>query len=267
MELGLSGKTALVTGSHKGTGAEIALRLACEGVDVFVHGFTPTDAEETVSRIADAGGKAWNVFGDITTDKGASLLAQQIDATAQPPNILINNYGAASRDRWDNLEPDRWIESYETNVLSSMRIINRFSSVLVEQGWGRIIQLGTIGITSPGNRMPGYYAAKAALGAATISLAKELKDTGVAVNMVSPGLIRTQQVEDHYLALAKKNDWGDTWDEIEPRVIKSFMDNLTGYVTRTEEVADLVLFLASERASSITAQNIRIDGGALAILG
>jgi NAD(P)-dependent dehydrogenase (short-subunit alcohol dehydrogenase family) len=97
----------------------------------------------------------------------------------------------------------------------------------------------------------------------TISLAKEVAGTGVRVNLVSPGLILTPEVEAAYLQRGQRKGWGSTWDEIEPQVAK---DIPIGRIVRREEVADLVTFLASPLADAIHGQNIRVDGGALDIL-
>src|SRR5690606_35886900 len=128
-----------------------------------------------------------------------------------------------------------------------------------ERGWGRIIMLGTIGSTEPAARMPQYYASKGALATMTVSLAKDLAGTGITVNIVSPGLIRTKEAEDRFVAQGAAKGWGTTWDEVEPHVLKNFIGNLTGKVTLTEEVADLVAFVASPRAGSLMALNMRID--------
>jgi NAD(P)-dependent dehydrogenase (short-subunit alcohol dehydrogenase family) len=129
--------------------------------------------------------------------------------------------------------------------------------------WGRIINLGTVGSTRPNSKMPHYYAAKGALATMTISLAKEVAGTGIRVNLVSPGLILTPEVRETYLARGRKQGWGTTWEEIEPRVAR---DIPIGRIVTREEVAALVTFLASPLADAIHGQNIRIDGGALDIL-
>jgi 3-oxoacyl-[acyl-carrier protein] reductase len=113
--------------------------------------------------------------------------------------------------------------------------------------------------------MPHYYASKGALATMTVSLAKELAGSGVTVNIVSPGLIRTKEVEDRFLAQGRDKGWGTTWEDVEPHVLKHFMNNLTGRVTRTQEVADLVAFVASPLAGALTALNLRIDGGTTAL--
>ncbi len=265
MDLGLQGKAALVTGAHRGTGRAIAHALAREGARVVVHGHEPGEADEAVAEIRNAGGEAQSIWGTLTQDEGALSVARQAHEAFGPIDILINNYGTAEAGSWARTNIDGWIEAYEKNVLSIVRLTKLLIEPMKERGWGRIIMLGTIGSTEPAARMPAYYSAKGALHTMTVSLAKDLARTGVSVNLVSPGLIRTREVEERFLEKGRREGWGQTWEEIEPRVLESFMDNLTGHIPRTEEVADLVCYLASPRAGAITAANFRIDGGSSAL--
>lgn len=265
MDLQLTGKTALVTGSHRGTGRVIAERLASEGARVVAHGMADGEAETVAADIREAGGDAFAVAGDITTDEGAKAAYEAAVRAAGVIDILVNNYGIAEAGSWSRTETPGWIDAYEKNVLSAVRMARLAIGAMKERGWGRIIMLGTIGSTEPAARMPHYYAAKGALATMTVSLAKELANTGITVNIVSPGLIRTKEVEERFLAQGYEKGWGTTWEEVEPHVLKTFMNNLTGRVTTPAEVADLVAFVASPRAGALTALNLRIDGGTTAL--
>lgn len=266
MDLQLAGKTALVTGSNRGTGRVIAERLAAEGARVIVHAMKAGEAEPVADDIRNAGGDAFAVSGDLTTDEGAKAAHDAALAGAGSIDILVNNYGIAEPGSWTRSETPDWIDAYQKNVLSAVRLSRLCIPAMKEKRWGRIVMLGTIGSVEPAARMPHYYAAKGALATMTVSLAKELAGTGITVNNVSPGLIRTKEVEDRFLAQGREKGWGTTWEEIEPHVLRTFMDNLTGHVTTREEVADLVVFVASPRASALTAVNIRIDGGSTALV-
>ena len=265
MDLRLQNRTALVTGAHRGTGRAIAHSLAREGVRVVVHGHEPGEADSAVADIRAEGGEAYGISGVLTTDEGALAAATQAHDAVGAIDILVNNYGTADAGSWARTSIDGWIEAYEKNVLSIVRLTKLVMDPMKQRGWGRIIMLGTIGSTEPAARMPAYYAAKGALHTMTVSLAKDLARTGVTVNLVSPGLIRTREVEERFLERGRREGWGQTWEEIEPKVLESFMDNLTGHIPRTEEVADFVCYLASPRADAITATNFRIDGGSSAL--
>jgi 3-oxoacyl-[acyl-carrier protein] reductase len=257
MDLDLHGRTALVSGSHRGTGQIIAARLAAEGARVLVHGMRPGQAEAAVAEL----GCGHAVTGDITTDAGADAVAEA--CAGERVDILINNYGTADAGSWEDSDSGDWIRAYQHNVLSAVRLTRRFLPPMRERGWGRIINLGTVGSTRPAARMPHYYAAKGALATATISLAKAVADSGVRVNLVSPGLILTPEVEAAYLARGRREGWGDDWQAVEPRVAA---DIPIRRIARREEVADLIAYLASPLADAVHGQNIRIDGGALGTL-
>ncbi len=255
MDLKLKGLTALVTGSYRGTGQIIANTLLAEGMRVLVHGFEAGQAEAAV----DAIGGGIPVTADINQEAGLTALQEALTAT--PVDVLVNNYGVAEPSRWTS-ESQEWITAYEKNVLSAQRAIRACMPHMQAAGWGRILNLGTVGSTQPNARNPGYYAAKGALATMTVSLARELANTGVTTNLVSPGLILTPEVEAGYLARGRAKGWGETWEEIEAHIAA---DIPIGRIVRREEVADLVAFLASPLADAIHGQNIRVDGGALAI--
>jgi 3-oxoacyl-[acyl-carrier protein] reductase len=258
MDLELTGKVALVTGSYRGTGLAIAARLGAEGARVMVHGFTPEQAHAACAEL----GTGIAVSGDITTDGGAQALVDACRSHA-PVDILVNNYGAAAAGRWDTTTSADWIDQYQRNVLSAQRLIQHFLPDMRQRGWGRIINLGTVGSTRPNARMPHYYAAKAALANLTVGLAREVAGTGIRVNLVSPGLILTREVQQQYLERGRREGWGERWEEIEPHVAR---DVPIGRIVRREEVAALVAFLASPVADAIHGQNVRIDGGGLGVV-
>lgn len=257
MELGLQLRTALVSGSHRGTGMIIARHLAREGARVLVHGLEPGQAEAAVESL----GCGIPVTGDITHDAGAEAVAAA--CAGEAVDILVNNYGTAEAGSWSDTDTAGWIDAYQKNVLSAQRLTRAFLPGMRERGWGRIINLGTVGSTRPAARMPHYYAAKGALATATMSLAKEVAGTGIRVNLVSPGLIHTPEVEAAFLARGRREGWGEDWATVEPQVAA---DIPIRRIVRREEVADLVAFLASPLADALHGQNIRIDGGALDVL-
>ena len=111
--------------------------------------------------------------------------------------------------------------------------------------------------------MPHYYAAKGALATLGVSLTKELSGSGITVNTVSPGYIRTPELEAGFRLKAEKKGWGGDWADIERKIVETEFPNACERLATREEVAELVAFLCSERAAFINGQNIRIDGGAV----
>jgi len=262
MDLGLSGRTALVTGSWRGTGAGIAEVLAREGARVLVHGLESGQAEPVVDALAARGLAAHAVTGDITNDAGAAALVESIRALGVAVDVLVNNYGVAEGGDWETTPPDEWVAIYQKNVLSGVRLVHAFADGMRARGWGRIVFLGTVGALRPAARMPHYYASKAVLPNVCTSLAKSLAGSGVTVNLVSPGLIGTAEVKAMFMRRAEKRGWGTDWATVQREAAKEMFDNPLGRVAEIEEVASLVAFVASDRAGYVNGANLRIDGGA-----
>jgi len=262
MDLRLDGKVALVTGSSRGTGRGIAGVLAAEGARVWLHGFEREAAEREAAALCDAGGDVRPVWGDVCDDAGALSVAQTV-LEAGPIDVLVNNYGIASGPNWRDADTADWIRSYEHNVLSGVRLVRALTPGMRERGFGRVVFVGTVGSIRPGNRTPHYYAAKAALPNLVVGLAKELAGTGITANVVSPGIIATDEVRESFVRAAAKRGWeGDDFEAVEAQAVAAFMPNPSARAGRVEEVGALVAFLASEHAGYINGANLRIDGGA-----
>jgi 3-oxoacyl-[acyl-carrier protein] reductase len=194
MNLELDGKVALVTGAYRGTGAGIARVLAAEGATVLVHGHEPGQPDATVASILDAGGRCHAVVGDVRTEEGTASVVRAVRAAVERVDIVINNFGLPDGSDWDSSDTASWHGSYETNVVSAVRITQAFLPDMQAANWGRIVFVATVGATRPGDGIPEYYAAKGALPSVAVSLAKHLAGTGITVNCVSPGIIATPEV-------------------------------------------------------------------------
>lgn len=262
MDLELGDRVALVTGSHRGTGAGIAAALAREGARVAVHGFEPGQADRVSEGLRAAGADAHPFHGDITDDEAAAALAGEVLDRLGRVDVLVNNYGVAEPGSWAATPTRDWVGIYQKNVLSGVRMVHAFAPGMRERGWGRIVWLGTIGALRPAARMPHYYASKATLANICASLAKELSGTGITVNLVSPGLVATDEVRLHLRRRAQAKGWGEEWETIQRSALREMTGASTGRIVEVDEVASLVAFLASERAGAIHGTQIRIDGGA-----
>ena len=261
MDLELNGRVALVTGSYRGTGKGVATVLAREGATVIVHGFEQGAADAVAVELRKGGGEAIAVAGDIRTDAGAMEVADRVLAATRHVDILVNNYGVAEGGSWDDSTPADWIDAYQKNVLSGVRLVRSFVPGMKARAWGRVIFVGTVGSARPGPRMPHYYASKAVLANMTLSLAKDLSNTGITVNTVSPGLIATDEVRATMTRRAERQGLSTEWADVEKMAAREFMPNTTGRVGTTEDIGELIAFLASDRARYINAANYRIDGG------
>ncbi len=262
MDLGLGGKFALVTGAWRGTGAGIAAILAAEGATVLVHGLEPGQADATVAAITEAGGRAHTVSGDIRSDRGGADLRASVGQITDRVDILVNNYGVADGTTWEDATGDSWHASYDTNVVSAIRVVDAFVEPMRQRGWGRIVFVATVGATRPGDRIPEYYAAKGALPAITVSLSKHLAGTGITVNCVSPGLIATPEVIERATTAAEKKGLGTDWPAIERYLIDRVMTNPSGRVPFPEDIGRVVAMVVGEPSWHINGAHLRVDGGA-----
>jgi 3-oxoacyl-[acyl-carrier protein] reductase len=262
MELNLKGKKALVTGSSSGIGEGIAKCLAREGVHVMVQGRKKEELQRVVKEITEKGGNAQYVEGDLTNDGDAKRVAEKTLQAFKQLDILINNAGAFPQRRWLEGTPKDWIDLYNVNVISMVRMIQALLPQMKKLGWGRIIQMGSVAGTNSIPDLADYGATKAANINMTVSLSKDLAGTGITVNTVSPGPIATAGTRELFQKMAKENHkWGTSWKEIEKNVIKEILPNAVGRFGTPEEVGQLVTFLASPAADFITGANFTIDGG------
>ena len=250
MDLELHSKTALVTGSDRRTGEVIAETLALEGARVIYHG-NDTRPDHPLA-----------VEGDIATEAGSQQVLEQVAELGESVDILVNNFGTTDNHRWAQADTTKWLELYQLNVLSAVRMIQGLCEPMKHAGWGRVINLSTMGTFRPAAMRPAYYSAKSAMATMGASLAQELAGTGITVNTVSPGLIRTEDVERGYTRLAHKLGKSEAWTDVEQMIVERDFPNPCGRIAERGEIADLVAFLCSNRAAFINGQNIRIDGGA-----
>jgi 3-oxoacyl-[acyl-carrier protein] reductase len=257
MDLGLAGKTALVTGGYRGTGAGIAQVLATEGAHVIVHGFEAGQADGVVTQITESGGSAAATAANISTDAGAA----QLEEIARQVDVLVNNYGTPGGSNWESM--DHWAQEWNANVLTGIRVAQLCVPGMRDRGWGRLIFLGTVGSRIPGERNPGYYGAKAGTHAMVRSLAMSLKGSGITANLVSPGMIATDEVRAMFIGRAKRNGVAGEWPAVEAWVMDNAMGNLTGHIPEPEDIGHLVAFVASKHSWHINGADLAIDGGAV----
>ena len=268
MDLRLAGKRALVTGSSSGIGEAIAKQLAHEGVAVVVHGRNERRANAVAEAIRAAGGSAEVAPGDLTTDAGADAVANAAQAFG-PIDILVNNAGVFNTTgaigflSWTEATAEGWAQIYNSNVISGVRMIQRLVPQMRERHWGRVIQIGGGLSQQPQAGGPDYTATLAARHNLAVSLARELKDTGVTSNVVAPGAVLTEAARTPLTHLGQAHGWGETLEEIEHHYTLAMAPNDVGRLGRPEEIAAAVVYLASPVAEYVSGATIRVDGGTI----
>ncbi|GGM89569.1 3-oxoacyl-ACP reductase [Dyadobacter beijingensis] len=265
MDVQISGKRALVTGSSSGLGEAIARLLAAEGASVIIHGRNAERANDIAQGIRAAGGDATTATGDLATDEGADTVAAEALAGG-PIDILVNNAGITSHASWSDATADDWLHIYNANVVSYTRMIRRIVPQMKALGWGRVIHIGGgLGI-QPMKEQPHYNATLAARHNLSASLARELKETGITSNVVSPGAIINPMVEEWLVNAAPKFGWGTELEAIKYRAVQDLIPNDTGRFGLPEEVAGAVLYLTSRFADYVSGAVLRVDGGTIRCL-
>ncbi len=262
MKLNLENKRVLVTGSSSGLGEAIAKLLAEEGATVIIHGRDENRARKVAEDIRASGGRSEVVVGDLATDEGAASVADQVLAGGLV-DILVNNAGSYHHLNWKEASPEKWMETYQMNVLSGVRMIRHFVPGMKERKWGRVITIGGGLAIQPLAMQPDYNASLAARHNLGVSLARDLKNTGITSNIVAPGAILVPSVKDLLLKMAPASGWGEDWEEIERNSVNQLVPNDTGRFGKPEEVAGMVAYLCSTYAEYISGAVLRIDGGAI----
>ena len=255
MELGLEGRVALITGGTRGIGRATALRLASEGAHVVVTARRQALIEETVAALREAGdADALGVAADANI---AADLDRMLEATIERfgrIDILINNVGTSARSGFLDADDEVWRTDIDNKLMSAIRLSRGAIPHMPERG-GRIINVLSILGKAPGGGTAPTSVTRAAGLALTKVLSKEFAPRGVLVNAVCVGLIRSGQNEDRWEQAGRPGTLDDYYAaEAARRGIP------LGRVGEAEEVADVIAFLVSDRASYVSGTAINVDG-------
>ena len=260
MDLGISGRTALVTGADSGIGLETARLLLAEGVRVVI-----TDKDQAALDEAAAGldGDVTAVAADLTDPEDVARLKAAVTEAVGDPAILVNAAGiTGAQGLFHEIDEEGWRSTLEIDFFSVVRVVRAFVDGMRSAGWGRIVLLASEDAVQPYVDELPYCAAKAAVLSLVKGLSKTYGSEGVLVNAVSPAFIESPMTD----AMMEKraDEEGSSFDE----AVESFLEEERpgmelGRRGKVEEVASVITFLCSERASFVNGSNYRVDSGSV----
>jgi NAD(P)-dependent dehydrogenase (short-subunit alcohol dehydrogenase family) len=261
MDINLKDKVVVITGGSKGIGLAVAGAMANEGARVVV-GARQTTPE--LEQLIDSNGVAY-VAVDLSTPDGAELLIDAAVRAHGGVDVLVNNVGASE---WApsalEFTDDQWQRIFDITFFSAVRAVRAAVPAMSGRPGASIVTVSSLNARLPATTIAPYSAAKAALTNVGTALSEELAPQGIRVNTISPGPVRTPLwMAPGGFAHLMAEGAGTTAEDFMDTVLPQAMSISTGRVSEAHEVADLVMFLASERAANITGADYVIDGGML----
>lgn len=253
MDLKISGKRALVLGASRGLGMAIAKSLAGEGVTVFAAARSKDKIEAWASDVTGVTPVALDLANIGEVDALADNLLESGGV-----DIIVNNGGGPPPGSAQGADRADWIAHFEAMAANIFHLDTRLLPAMKDRGWGRIISVASSGVEQPIPNLALSNGIRSAIIGWSKTLANEVAGAGITVNVVLPGRIHTQRVDELDAAAAKRTD-----KDVAEIAAASRATIPAGRYGKPEEFADVVTFLASERAGYVTGSKIRIDGGSI----
>lgn len=247
MDLGVKGKTALITGGGRGIGAAIAENLAKEGVNIIITDINETNAGKTLENVKKHGVKGMFYHMNVADSASVNDCISKIQADGLTVDILVNNAGITRDNFLVRMKEEDWDMVLNVNLKGAFNCTKAITPIMMKSRWGRIINITSI-VGVMGNKgQTNYSASKAGMIGFTKSCAQEFASRNITVNAIAPGFIVS-----------------DMTNVLSEEVQKDFMSKIPlARFGSVDEIANTVNFLASEKAAYITGQVINVNGGML----
>ena len=258
MIIDLKGRKAVVTGSTAGIGRAIVEGLARAGAAVVINGRGNARVVHAVAEMRTMFPKAdiSGVAADAATPEGAASLI----AAAEDADILVNNLGTARPKPFAEITDKDWLDLFQFNVMSGVRMARHHLPRMIKRGWGRVVFISSESAVNIPKEMIDYGMTKTAQLAVSRGLAEAVAGTGVTVNAVLPGPTRSESLMGWMRAIAESQ--GITVEEAEAQFLKTMRPtSLINRFATTDEVANMVIYVCSEQASATSGAALRVDGG------
>lgn len=260
MNLGLTAKTVLITGSTAGIGHAAAQLFASEGARVVINGRTQARIDTAIAAIRAAvpNASVEGIAADVSTAAGCAALIERLPDV----DVLINNAGIFAPKAFEDITDEEWLSFFEINVMSGVRLSRHYVRGMLARNWGRIVFVSSeSGLQIP-VEMIHYGTTKTAQLAVARGLAERVRGTGITVNSVLPGPTASEGVATFVKDLAAHQ--GITLAEMERQFFATARpSSLLGRFETPEEIAAMIVFIASAAASGTTGASVRVDGGVL----
>ncbi len=258
MNIDLSGKTALVTGSTAGIGYAIAKGLAGSGAEVVLNGRTQqkVDAVAAKLRAAIPGSKVRGIAADVSTAEGCKALV----AALPEVDILVNNAGIFEPKDFFEIPDEDWTRFFEVNVMSGVRLSRAYLAGMLKRNWGRIVFISSESALNIPTEMIHYGTTKTAQLAISRGLAKLTSGTAVTINSVLPGPTMSEGVETFVKDLARQG--GESVEQAAVNFVRQHRpSSLLQRFASVDEVANMVVYIASKEASATNGAAMKVEGG------
>jgi 3-oxoacyl-[acyl-carrier protein] reductase len=269
VDLGLAGKTCVVTGASRGIGRATARLLCAEGANVVLVARTDSELQAAANDCKRAGaaanGRAAPLVLDVTDpDAGERAVSAAIESFG-PVDVLVNNAGEAKWRDLDDVPDEDWQAAWELNVMSPLRAMRAVVPAMLERKWGRIVNVSSTAGKRPSKNMPEYSVVKAAMLSLSRLYADRFAADGVLVNAVCPGPTKSEL----WMApggLAEQSAQRSGLDGPEQALEQAGAGRPIGRLAEVDEIAAAIVFLCSERASYVAGAAWSVDGGTVPVI-